>query len=269
LRIIAGLCISLTISVAADAQTASVYYQSRYHLSGLLLRASAVCGGDWKRTVDAAFNLISTPELKAISKAYPDTTEQWLKGGADNFNTGVMTDGLAKACAFALTARSKVEATVKSDRAGVYARPPAPAPTAAPPPVVVPGPAPKTPIDSVPIYVQQGREAQVDVQVGTQIQRMVIDTGATDMSLPWATAMALINKGEADYGPKEKVKIADGSVIERWTIVIHRVSIGSHVLTDVKAGVVANGADALLPFPILTKFGKVTIDAENGRLIFG
>jgi hypothetical protein len=118
LRIVAGLYILVTISAAADAQTAGAYYQSRYHISGFLLRAALVCGGDYKRTVAAGLDLVSTTELKAVSKAYPDTTQQWMKGGADNFNTGVMTDGLASACAYALTVRRKAEDIVKSDRAG-------------------------------------------------------------------------------------------------------------------------------------------------------
>jgi hypothetical protein len=116
-RIVAGLCIAVTISAPADAQTAGVYYQSRFHISGVLLRAAMVCGGDYKRTVRAAFDLVGNPELKAISKAYPETTQQWMKGGADNFNTGVMTDGLASACTYALTVRGKAESILKGDRA--------------------------------------------------------------------------------------------------------------------------------------------------------
>jgi hypothetical protein len=107
----------VALTAAADAQTAGVYYQSRFHISGLLLRAATACGGDYKRTVNVALGLIGNPELKAVSKAYPGTTEQWMKGGADNFNTGVMTDGLASACAYALTVRGKAENILKGDRA--------------------------------------------------------------------------------------------------------------------------------------------------------
>ncbi|MGP0059342.1 MAG: hypothetical protein ACLPID_08665 [Beijerinckiaceae bacterium] len=117
MRIVAGLCILVMTVANGNAQTAGVYYQSRFRIAGVLLRAGAICGADYKRTIAVGLDLIATPELKAIAKAYPDTTQQWMKGGADNFNTGVMTDGLASACAYALTVRRQAEDIVKNDRA--------------------------------------------------------------------------------------------------------------------------------------------------------
>jgi hypothetical protein len=117
MRIVAGLCILVMTVATGNAQTAAAYYQSRFHIAGVLLRAGAICGADYERTIAVGLDLIATPELKAIAKAYPDTTQQWMKGGADNFNTGVMTDGLALACAYASTVRRQAEDIVKNDRA--------------------------------------------------------------------------------------------------------------------------------------------------------
>ena len=89
--------------------TASEFYHSRYLLTGFLLRAAAVCEDDSKRTIDAGFRLLDDPELKAISKAYSQTVGRWMEEGASNFNDGVMTDGVRKACALALEVRNKIE----------------------------------------------------------------------------------------------------------------------------------------------------------------
>jgi hypothetical protein len=52
-------------------------------------------------------------------------------------------------------------------------------------------------------------------------------------------------------------------------IIIYRVTIGSHTLSNVEAGVAPSGADGLLPFPILNRVGKFTIDTAAGQLTFG
>jgi predicted aspartyl protease len=47
------------------------------------------------------------------------------------------------------------------------------------------------------------------------------------------------------------------------------VTIGSHVLRDVRAGVAPDGTDMLLGLPVLNKIGRFTIDSVNHKLIFG
>ena len=100
---------------ACAQDTAASFYQARYFISGFLLRSSSVCGGNWKRTVKASMDFIGTPELKVITQSYPHTTKQWLAEGAGNFNTGVMTSGVAAACAEASKMRQKAEALLKGD----------------------------------------------------------------------------------------------------------------------------------------------------------
>jgi hypothetical protein len=58
-----------------------------------------VCGKNGLAKV--GIDLISSSELRAIAQAYPSTTEKWMREGAENFNRGVMEDGLPAACKFA------------------------------------------------------------------------------------------------------------------------------------------------------------------------
>jgi hypothetical protein len=99
-----------------NRESEEAFYHSRYMLAGFLLRAGAVCSGDWKRTIAAGFGLLSSEEFKTMSKAYPDTSHQWMDEGATNFNTGTMTDGVGAACAYAMKVRSQAEEIAQTDR---------------------------------------------------------------------------------------------------------------------------------------------------------
>jgi uncharacterized protein YecT (DUF1311 family) len=99
--------------------TASTFYHSRYLLAGFLIRATNVCEElDVKRTVEAGLKVISTPELKALERSYPKTTGQWLVEGGESFNQGVMTNGVAAACAYAITVRREAEDIAKREGVG-------------------------------------------------------------------------------------------------------------------------------------------------------
>lgn len=108
------LAIFVGESAAAPAKDKSVLYEARYMLSGFLLRASQVCQGD-KHDIEAAFSLLNPDELKAFSKAFPSMTSQWMKRGAENFNIGVIKDGIPAACSYALTVLRKAKEISKGD----------------------------------------------------------------------------------------------------------------------------------------------------------
>jgi hypothetical protein len=97
---------------------------------------------------------------------------------------------------------------------------------------------------------------------------MLIDTGATMMSLPSDVAMALITSGDAEFGPKESFRLADRSIREEWTIIIRRMTIGSHALTNVSASVAPTGATPLLS---PAAWGRIAVQAyrdfEADRII--
>jgi hypothetical protein len=133
-----------------------------------------------------------------------------------------------------------------------------------------PAPAPRKASgrDSVPIYSTDTR-AELDVSFGSLTARFVIDTGAQGMSLTTGLARQLLSRGEARLGPSRKWCGYDGACSWHETIVIRRLSIGSHTITDVLAVVAGDGAMDLLPFPVLNRFGKFSIDTAVGELVFG
>jgi clan AA aspartic protease (TIGR02281 family) len=125
--------------------------------------------------------------------------------------------------------------------------------------------------DSVPIYPgAHGSAAYVDVGLGARTVRMLIDTGATNVSVTRSIASALIANNEAVLLPgTAPTTIADGSTIMEQIISIRTLTIGRHTLHHVIAGVAPDGADMLLGFPVLNQVGRFTIDTANGQLIFG
>jgi clan AA aspartic protease (TIGR02281 family) len=155
---------------------------------------------------------------------------------------------------------------------------PAPAPQVAPayaPPPVASAPAPAAPTptgeDSVGI-VNLGNKVLVQVALGTLPAALLIDTGATNMSIDSRLADKMLANGEAEESGDVTVQVADGRNVRERVIVIHRVTIGQHVLTDVKASVLPDSmddAEGLLPYSILNQVGKFTIDSRNNKLIFG
>jgi uncharacterized protein YraI len=124
--------------------------------------------------------------------------------------------------------------------------------------------------DSVPIYVDDsGRAVRVDVQLGSMTQRMLIDTGATNLSLPRSVANDLLQRGEATLDDAGRVTIADGSMLAITRIRVGTLRIGDRVLHNIDAGVLPDGSEPLLSFPVLNQAGKFTIDTTAGQLIFG
>jgi hypothetical protein len=124
--------------------------------------------------------------------------------------------------------------------------------------------------DSVEIYPGANyMAAMVDVQLGSQTVRMMIDTGASLLSIPPSIAARLVQNGEATYGKKIKVGLANGSSVEEWTINIHTLRIGRHTLNNILGSVSADeNAMLLLPFTVLSNIGKFSIDTHGHRLSF-
>jgi clan AA aspartic protease (TIGR02281 family) len=107
------------------------------------------------------------------------------------------------------------------------------------------------------------------VTLGDQPVLMQIDTGATTMLITQGMAETLLSTGEADAGPDATYTMADGRTRNARQVIIHAVRIGSHVLDNVIAGVGPDNAMTLLPFSVLNRLGRFTIDTTNNKLIFG
>jgi clan AA aspartic protease (TIGR02281 family) len=121
----------------------------------------------------------------------------------------------------------------------------------------------------VPLYFDGSPAARVDVQVGSQSVRMLVDTGASMMALPASVSERLIAAGEAEYLTETTVTLANGSTIKVPVIKIRRIVIGNHILHDIPAGVSPDGAEALLSFSILNLIGPFKIDTQARLLVFG
>jgi hypothetical protein len=145
------------------------------------------------------------------------------------------------------------------------------APAPAPAPVVTASaPAPAPVQGDVVGLVSNGRAAAVKVFFGDHSTVMLIDTGASSMSLTPEFANELVQAGEAHYtGQTIQVTLANGGVESEQEIVVDRLTIGRHSLANVQATVTGAAGMMLLPFPVLNQMGKFTIDTRNNLLSFG
>jgi predicted aspartyl protease len=152
------------------------------------------------------------------------------------------------------------------ERAPPYSAPAPSSPTARP----IPMPSdPNAAGFTVPI-VQNGRRAFVAVELGNiQPAQMLVDPGCTSMTVSEAIANDLLAHGEAETLPDQQVQFADGSQHVERQLRIHQIRIGGRALSDVVAGVTPNGADMLLGFPVLNRWGRFTVDTQNSQLVFG
>ena len=147
---------------------------------------------------------------------------------------------------------------------------PVAAPTvAAPTASVAAAPAASAPVaDSVPIYpTNNGTSAMIDVVLGIQPLRMLLDTGATTCLISEAIAARIVRDG---YGVRQEAgrfKMADGTIRTLPTLLIREVRIGRHTIRSVPAGVSSTG-EMLLAFPVVDAIAPFTIDTRARVLIF-
>ena len=106
---------------------------------------------------------------------------------------------------------------------------------------------------------------------GTEMD-FIFDTGAGIISISDIEASFLYKQGKItkdDILGKEKFQDATGTISEGAIINLKEVSIGGRTIYNVRASVVDNvNAPLLLGQTALEKFGRITIDYENGEVIF-
>ncbi len=123
---------------------------------------------------------------------------------------------------------------------------------------------------ATPIYLDRDRRTvRVDVQLGSITKRMVIDTGATGLSVPKWVADRLLIRREAVRSENAVFTLANGAKEIRSGIKVWSVSVAGHTLLDVYATVAPHEAEPLLGFPFLNHVGRFTIDTIAGVLIIG
>ena len=122
----------------------------------------------------------------------------------------------------------------------------------------------------LPIYLDRdGRSVRVDVQLGSLTRRLLIDTGATGLSIPESVAHRLLLRREAVEAEEAMVMLANGSEERQRGVRIVSLSIGGHLVRNVYAIVAPDDAEALLGFTVLNQVGRFTIDTNAGVLIIG
>jgi aspartyl protease family protein len=106
---------------------------------------------------------------------------------------------------------------------------------------------------------------------GTEMD-FIFDTGAGIISISDLEASFLYKQGKItkdDIIGKENFQDATGNISEGAIINLKEVSIGGKTIYNIRASVVNNvNAPLLLGQTALEKFGQVTIDYENGQIIF-
>jgi hypothetical protein len=129
-------------------------------------------------------------------------------------------------------------------------------------------PAPITNPNAIAMFTD-GIRAHVAAMIGSIAAPMLIDTGASIASVNQSVANALLANGEAEDVGQGTVGLAGGTHEDRHYIVIHRLSLGTHVATEVRAVINPVDDDMLLSLPALNQMGKFTIDTPNNQLVFG
>jgi hypothetical protein len=101
--------------------------------------------------------------------------------------------------------------------------------------------------------------------------KFILDSGASDVSVPPNIVKSLIESGnlkQTDFYGEQEYRLADGSTIKSSTFIIHKLKIGDLVFEEIKASIgSSNDAPLLLGQNLLKKFGTVTLDYYNNKLV--
>ena len=120
----------------------------------------------------------------------------------------------------------------------------------------------------MPITFSKGG-AYVAVSIGTMPATMLVDTGATGMTVSETIANWLVANGQATNGSTDHATLAGGVQKDFRGIDIGSVSVGGHVVRNVHAGVVPDGADMLLGLGVLAEVSpKFAINVATSTLDF-
>ena len=101
--------------------------------------------------------------------------------------------------------------------------------------------------------------------------QMIFDTGASDVTISSVEANFMFKNGylaDKDIKGKRYYQVANGQINEGTVITLREVKIGNAVLHNVDASVVkSQKAPLLLGQSAMERFGTITIDNENNKLI--
>ncbi len=118
---------------------------------------------------------------------------------------------------------------------------------------------------------RSGRAIEVPCEINGLALKMILDTGATDVTISSVEAGFMLKNGylgNDDIKGRKYYQIGNGDITEGSVVLLREVKIGEAVLKNVEASVVKNqNAPLLLGQSLLERFGTITIDNINSKLI--
>ena len=123
---------------------------------------------------------------------------------------------------------------------------------------------------SIPLR-QQGGVFEVMATLNSEIKvSFVVDSGASDVTIPENVAGLLINNGslaKADFLGSGEYRFANGHTSSGKIVRLRTLDLDGHILKDIQAVVLpGNGVPALLGQSALRQLGKWSINAKEQRL---
>lgn len=129
----------------------------------------------------------------------------------------------------------------------------------------------ETSITEVAINRHPGGTFEIPCTVNGLSLKMIFDTGASDVTISSVEANFMLKNGQLsskDIKGKNHYMTASGDIHEGTVITLKEVKVGDAILHNVDASVVKNQkAPLLLGQSVLEKFGTITIDNINNKLI--
>ena len=132
-------------------------------------------------------------------------------------------------------------------------------------------PASEETVTEIAVKRNPGGTFEIPCDINGLALQMIFDTGASDVTISSVEANFMFKNGylsEKDIKGKRYYQVASGQINEGTVITLREVRIGDAVLKNVDASVVkSQKAPLLLGQSAMERFGTITIDNQNNRLI--
>lgn len=128
-----------------------------------------------------------------------------------------------------------------------------------------------TTVSEIAMTKMRGGTYEVPCSVNGLPLKMIFDTGASDVTISSVEASFMLKNGylsDSDVKGKKHYMTASGDIHEGTILKLKEVKLGDAVLKNIEASVVhSQKAPLLLGQSVLEKFGTITIDNVNSKLL--
>ncbi len=129
----------------------------------------------------------------------------------------------------------------------------------------------ETVVSEIDMKKMYGGTYEIPCSVNGLPLKMIFDTGASDVTISSVEASFMLKNGylsESDVKGKKHYMTASGDIHEGTILKLREVKLGDAVLKNIEASVVhSQKAPLLLGQSVLEKFGTITIDNVNSKLL--